>query len=88
MAREKTKQPFDIDDAMRRSREAVEPYPKAALFELAAEGYTSPFEILVACMISIRTCDEVDAARGRACSRSPARRPTVGRRCRWRRSTG
>jgi endonuclease-3 len=53
------KQPFDIDQAMSRIREAVRPFPKAALFELAEEGYRSPFEILVGCMISIRTRDEV-----------------------------
>jgi endonuclease-3 len=53
------KEPFDIVMAIRRVRKAVEPYPKAALFELYAEGHTSVFEILVACIISIRTRDEV-----------------------------
>jgi endonuclease-3 len=53
------KRPFDIEEAMRRLREATAPYPKAALFELAAEGHTSVFEILIACIISIRTLDEV-----------------------------
>jgi endonuclease-3 len=53
------KQPFDIEAALRRMREAVAPFPKAALFELAAEGHDSVFEILVACIISIRTRDEV-----------------------------
>ena len=53
------KQPFDIDIAMERIREAVRPFPKAALFELAEDGYRSPFEQLVACIISIRTRDEV-----------------------------
>src|SRR4051794_25191040 len=38
---------------------AVEPWPKAALFQLAEEGFTSVFEQLVACIISIRTFDEV-----------------------------
>ena len=52
------KRAFDIDDVMQRLEQAVEPYPKAALFELAERGYTSPFEQLVACMISIRTRDE------------------------------
>lgn len=55
----KEKQPFDMDEAMRRINEAVEPFPKAALFELAEEGFSSPFEQLVACIISIRTYDEV-----------------------------
>src|SRR5436305_10795955 len=50
--------PFDMRVAMRRLREAVAPYPKAALFELAAEGHDSVFEQLVACIISIRTRDE------------------------------
>lgn len=39
--------------------EAVRPYPKAAMFELAEEGYSTPFEQLIACIISIRTYDEV-----------------------------
>ncbi len=54
----KPKTKFDIEEAMLRLRAAVAPYPKAALFELAAEGYTSVFEILVACILSIRTRDE------------------------------
>ena len=53
------KRPFDIDLMMQRLREAVAPFPKAALFELAEEGYGTPFEQLVACIISIRTLDEV-----------------------------
>jgi endonuclease III len=53
------KEPFDIETAMARIEEAVRPFPKAALFELSEEGYRSPFEQLVACMISIRTRDEV-----------------------------
>jgi endonuclease-3 len=52
-------QPFDIDCVMQRLREAVAPYPKAAMFELAEQGYRSPFEQLIACIISIRTYDEV-----------------------------
>src|SRR5437764_9951808 len=54
-----TKRPFDIEEAIPLLREAVAPYPKAALFELAGDGHTSVFEILVACVISIRTRDEV-----------------------------
>jgi endonuclease III len=53
------KLPFDIDRAMRLIREAVQPFPKAALFALADEGYSTAFELLVACIISIRTYDEV-----------------------------
>jgi endonuclease-3 len=53
------KRPFDVEEALRRLREATAPYPKAALFELAAEGHNTVFEILIACIISIRTHDEV-----------------------------
>jgi endonuclease-3 len=52
------KKPHDIAEMMRRIRHAVEPFAKAALFELAEDGFTSPFEQLVACLISIRTRDE------------------------------
>ena len=37
------KRPFDIDDALREIEEAVRPWPKAALFELAELGFESPF---------------------------------------------
>jgi endonuclease-3 len=53
-----TKRPFDIDRAMARIGEAVRPFAKAALFELADEDFGSAFELLVACIISIRTYDE------------------------------
>src|SRR5260221_4742160 len=53
------KKPFDIDLAIKLISEAVRPFPKAAMFELAEAGFSSPFEQLVACMISIRTYDEV-----------------------------
>ena len=53
------KRPFDIDFAMARLREAVRPLPQAALFALAEEGFDAPFELLMACIISIRTRDEV-----------------------------
>src|ERR1044072_638690 len=53
------KLPFDIDTAISRIRKATEPFAKAAMFELAEDGFDSPFEHLVACIISIRTYDEV-----------------------------
>jgi endonuclease III len=53
------KQSFDIGLAVRQIRKAVKPWPKAALFELAENGFTTTFEQLVACIISIRTYDEV-----------------------------
>lgn len=53
------KKAFDIDLALEVIEAAVAPWPKAAMFELAEAGFNSPFEQLVACMISIRTYDEV-----------------------------
>jgi len=57
--KDEMKKPFDIDLALKLIGEAVRPFPKAAMFELAEQGFNSPFEQLVACMISIRTYDEV-----------------------------
>jgi len=53
------KDPFEIDVAMGRIRDAVRPYPKAAMFELKERGYGTLFQQLVACILSIRTYDEV-----------------------------
>lgn len=60
------KEAFDIDSVMERVIQAVKPYPKAAMFELAEDGFRSPFEQLIACMISIRTLDEVTLRLARA----------------------
>ncbi|NJL20465.1 MAG: endonuclease III [Leptolyngbyaceae cyanobacterium SM1_3_5] len=49
---------FEIDRAIALVREAVQPYPKAAMFALAEAGYRSLFEQVVACILSIRTRDE------------------------------
>jgi endonuclease-3 len=54
-----SKKPFNIDRALAAIEQAVKPWPKAAMFELAEAGFDSPFEQLAACMISIRTYDEV-----------------------------
>lgn len=51
-------EPFDIDEVFRRLREAVAPYPKAAMFDLRDRGYATPFEQLVGSLISARTRDE------------------------------
>lgn len=53
------KKAFDIPRMLRLIAAAVRPFPKAAMFELAERGHTSVFEQLVACIISIRTRDEV-----------------------------
>src|SRR5690348_6880903 len=67
--------PFDIDLAIERLREAVRPFPRAMLFQLYDEGHTSAFEMLVACLISVRTRDETSLAMARrlfARARTPA----------------
>jgi endonuclease-3 len=72
---ETEKRPFAIDTALRRIPEAVRPFARAALFELAEEGHTSVFEQLVACIISIRTRDETTLPTARrlfAKARTPA----------------
>jgi endonuclease-3 len=50
---------FDIEKAIPLIREAVKPFPKAAMFQLAEEGFDSLYEQLISCIISIRTYDEV-----------------------------
>jgi endonuclease-3 len=70
-----TTRPFDIHLAIERLREAVRPLPKAAMFQLADEGFNSLFEQLVACIISIRTYEETTLPTARrlfAVARTPA----------------
>jgi endonuclease-3 len=52
------KEPFVIEIALESIAKAVAPYPPAALFQQAEEGFGTLFEILVGCIISIRTRDE------------------------------
>ena len=54
-----TKRPFAIATVLRRIRAEVERFADAAMFELRERGHGSLFEQLVACIISIRTRDEV-----------------------------
>ncbi len=49
---------FDLAIVLARIEQATRSFPKAAMFELAEEGYTSLFEQLISCIISIRTFDE------------------------------
>lgn len=75
MSAQPVKHPLDIDRALSLVRTAVRPYPKAAMFELAEQGYSTPFEQLIACIISIRTLDEVSLPTARRLferARSPA----------------
>ncbi len=53
------KKDFDIEDMLNRIAALMVNYPKAAMFQLYDEGYTSMFEQLLSCIISIRTLDEV-----------------------------
>src|SRR3712207_3394720 len=52
------KDPFDIDEVFRLLRQATVSLPKAAMFDLRDRGYGSPFEQLVAALLSARTRDE------------------------------
>ncbi len=70
-----SKLPFDVHAVVERLREAVRPLPMAAMFQLADEGFDSPFEQLVACIISIRTLEETTLPTARrlfAAARTPA----------------
>lgn len=60
-ARGAGKSPFRFGVALPRIRRALESaaLADAAMFELADRGYRSVFEQLVACILSIRTLDEV-----------------------------
>jgi endonuclease-3 len=53
------KRRFDIHTVVRRVRDAVSEHADAAMFELGDRGFKSVFQQLVACIISIRTRDEV-----------------------------
>ena len=53
------KRPFDIDEMVRRIRHEVKQFADAAMFDLADQGFSTPFHQLAACVISIRTFDEV-----------------------------
>jgi endonuclease III len=52
------KKPFDVLVMLKRIETATAAFPKAAMFELYGKGYTSLFEQLFSCIISIRTRDE------------------------------
>ncbi|MEZ0333181.1 MAG: endonuclease III [Gemmatimonadales bacterium] len=62
--------------ALRRIREAVRALPKAAMFALAEEGHATLFEQLIACILSIRTRDEVSLLAARRLLRA-AREPAA-----------
>jgi endonuclease III len=49
---------FNLSAVLKQIEKAIKPFPKAAMFELYERGYTTLFEQLVSCIISIRTLDE------------------------------
>lgn len=54
-----TKRAFDIHAVLRRVRQEVKQFADAAMFDLAEQGFATPFHQLAACIISVRTRDEV-----------------------------
>lgn len=52
------KKPFHLLTILKRIEKAIKSYPKAAMFELFERGYTTLFQQLISCIISIRTLDE------------------------------
>ena len=75
------KSPFDIHLVMQRISDHVQALPKAAMFELADQGYRSLFEQLIACIISVRTREEVTIPTARALfatARTPAQVERLG----------
>ncbi|MFN2602999.1 MAG: endonuclease III [Gemmatimonadaceae bacterium] len=53
------KKPFDIDTVVRRIRKEIAGFADAAMFDLRSRGFATVFQQLIACIISIRTRDEV-----------------------------
>ena len=53
------KRAFDIHAVVRRIRQEVKQFADAAMFDLAEQGFATPFHQLAACIISVRTRDEV-----------------------------
>jgi endonuclease-3 len=52
------KKAFQLGPVLKHIDAAVAAYPKAAMFDLFERGYSSLFEQLISCIISIRTLDE------------------------------
>lgn len=69
---------FPLQKALRLVEESIKPFNKAALFELAESGYESTFQQVVACIISVRTLDEVTIPLARRLlDRAPSPKATV-----------
>ena len=54
-----TQVPFDVPLAFEAIAKSIAPFPKAAMFQLSEDGFSSLWEQLIACVLSIRTYDEV-----------------------------
>jgi endonuclease-3 len=52
------KMSFNLPNMLQHIEKTIQSFPKAAMFELYERGYSSVFEQLIACLISIRTLDE------------------------------
>jgi endonuclease III len=52
------KRPFNLSVVLKKIEKATAQFPKAAMFELYDRGYSTLFEQLISCIISIRTLDE------------------------------
>lgn len=57
--------PLDVPQAFALIEAAIAPFPRAAMFQLAHDGYNSLWEQLVACVLSVRTYDEVSGPAAR-----------------------
>jgi len=58
MFQESAAMKYPLASMLARIEKAIRPFPKAAMFGLMDEGYTTLFEQLAACVISIRGMDE------------------------------
>lgn len=56
---ETRRRPHQPAEMFRRIRRALVPFPRAMLFEIADEGLKSVFHQVCACIVSVRTLDEV-----------------------------
>jgi endonuclease-3 len=66
------KRPFVVSEGFAKIEKSIASFPKAAMFELAEKGFNETFQQLVACVISIRTLDEVSlSAALRLLSKAP-----------------
>ena len=53
------KKPFDIDTVLPQIKKEIAGFADAAMFDLRSRGFSTVFQQLVGCIISIRTRDEV-----------------------------